>query len=121
MSVDGSIEEVNLSTTVEPLLLGVSITDKTINAIIQSSRLDVDLIAYDTILEDDEVYDVETDFSTPGVYYVGQAPVGSLTSEAVWRIRRITESLNGTSIDWAEGSADFVNVWDDRLDFTYGP
>jgi len=126
MTVDGSVEEVVVSTVVEPVPISVSIIDKSINAIIQDDSIDVDLIAYDTmigspVLEEDEVYDVETDFSVPGVYYIGQAAVGSSTSDAVWRIRRVTENLNGTSIDWAGGTAEFIHIWDNRLNFVYGP
>jgi hypothetical protein len=71
--------------------------------------------------EFDVPYDIETDLSVPGVVYVGQADPGSSTSAAVWRVKKITESLGGTSIDWADGDAEFDNVWDDRDTLTYGP
>jgi hypothetical protein len=66
-------------------------------------------------------YDLETDSSVANVTYVGQADPGSDTSDPVWRIKRITETLTGASIDWADGSGAFDQVWDDRLTLTYGP
>lgn len=105
--------------------INASIFDAGISTTLNSVMLDVELIPYDVILtvaeEDDDVYDVETDFSAPGVYYIGQAAAGSSTSDPVWRIRKVTENLSGTSIDWAGGNAEFTNVWDDRLSFVYGP
>lgn len=54
-----------------------------------------------------------------GVCYVGEALPGSSTSGAVWRIRRITEIGQDFNIEWADGDANFDNVWNDRLTFTY--
>jgi len=73
------------------------------------------------VSEDDVAYDVETDTSTPGTTYVGQADPGSSTASAVWRIRRITETNDGASVDWADGVGTFVHIWDDRASLTYGP
>ncbi len=73
-------------------------------------------------LESDDVpYDLETDTSVLNTTYVGQALPGSATSAAVWRIKRITETNDGASIDWADGDGGFNQVWDDRLTLTYGP
>jgi hypothetical protein len=52
------------------------------------------------------------------VTYIGEATVGSATSGAVWRIRKIDAS-SGTVITWADGDTDFNNVWDDRASLTY--
>jgi len=70
---------------------------------------------------DDVPYDLETDTSNPSVTYVGQADPGSSTASAVWRIKRITETAGGASIDWADGVGTFTHVWDDRASLTYGP
>lgn len=127
MTETGVVEETKVSVSIEQPNVGVSVTEDSISAIIAKDRLGIDLISYDVllgtgqVLEDDEVYDVETDFSTPGIYYIGQAAVGSLTSDSVWRIRKVTETPTGTSIDWAGGTAEFVHSWDDRLTITYGP
>lgn len=71
--------------------------------------------------EEDEVYDIEIDTSVPGVTYVGQAAPGTASSSAAWRIKKITDSAGGASVDWANGNANFVNVWDNHLAYTYGP
>ena len=125
MTETGVVEETKVSVSIAQPSVSAIVVEDSVNAIITKDKLSIDLISYDvmlgTVLEDDEVYDVETDFSTPGIYYIGQAPVGSLTSDAVWRIRRVTETPTGTSIDWASGTSEFVHVWDNRATLTYGP
>jgi hypothetical protein len=72
--------------------------------------------------EEEMPYDLEVDdTSTPNVTYIGQADPGTAVATAAWRIKKITESGSGTSVDWADGTADFTKVWDDRLTYTYGP
>lgn len=52
----------------------------------------------------------------------GEATPGSITSAAVWRIRRsVIESGvdDDTTLTWADGNALFDNVWDDRLALSF--
>lgn len=52
--------------------------------------------------------------------YLGEAIVGSVTSDAVWRIQKFTKTGgNITSITFADGNAEFDNVWDDRISLDY--
>jgi hypothetical protein len=51
--------------------------------------------------------------------YLGYADPGSLTSGAVWAIKRIIESGSDASITWADGDASFDNIWDNRLALVY--
>ena len=65
------------------------------------------------------------DLVTDTVCYVGDAEEGSIEGDAVWRIKRITQTPNvqlgdNIVIDWAETSAAFDKVWADRLTYTYG-
>ena len=54
------------------------------------------------------------------ITYIGEAIVGSLTSTASWRIKRLDESGNPEIIiKWADGSSGFTQIWDDRLSLTY--
>lgn len=53
------------------------------------------------------------DTTTTNVTYVGKAAVGSATSSAVWQMKKIDES-SGMTITWADGDANFDNVWDNR-------
>lgn len=61
------------------------------------------------------------DVSTTGVTYIGKAAIGSSASSAVWQIKKIDET--GTPIDmvitWADGNANFDNIWSNRLSLTY--
>lgn len=54
------------------------------------------------------------------ITYIGEADPGTATSSATWRIKRITDNGgDDLDIEWADGTADFSKVWDDRLTFTY--
>jgi len=53
--------------------------------------------------------------------YVGEAGIGVLTSEAKWRIRKLTYDVNNnvTSIKWAGGTTRYDKVYDLRATYTY--
>jgi hypothetical protein len=53
------------------------------------------------------------------ITYVGKAPVGTSSSEAVWQIKKIEETGEDLSITFADGDSSFNNVWDNRLSLTY--
>lgn len=50
--------------------------------------------------------------------YVGIAPTGSTTDDAVWQIQKYDTS-SGVSLEWADGDSNFDNVWDDRATGSY--
>jgi len=58
------------------------------------------------------------DTSTTSVTYLGEAAIGSATSAAVWRVRKI-DKTSDMVITWADGDDLFDNVWDDRVSLTY--
>lgn len=101
--------------------------DDLYNVVIDNDKVTVeiaDVIIKETVeyvTEEDEVYDIEVDTSVPNVTYVGQAMPGTPASVASWRIKKITETSTGSSVDWADGTAEFVHVWNDHLALTYGP
>jgi len=52
------------------------------------------------------------------VYYIGEAEFGSSEEDAVWRIYKA--DLRTVAVkDWANGNAEFVNKWSERLILTY--
>jgi hypothetical protein len=59
------------------------------------------------------------DFASSSVIYIGEAAPGSLPSQAVWKISRI--SLSGTSAEvrLAGGTALFDKIWDNRSGLAY--
>ena len=61
------------------------------------------------------------DVSTTSVTYIGKAGVGSSTSSAVWQIQKVDESGSPITsvITWADGNANFDNVWTNRTSLTY--
>jgi hypothetical protein len=54
--------------------------------------------------------------------YKGEAAIGSTEADSVWRISRtrIDDNTDGDVIEvWADGSAAFVNSWDNRASLSY--
>lgn len=51
--------------------------------------------------------------------YVGEASSKSSTADPVWSIFKVVVSGTLVSIKFADGNADYDNVWDDRASLTY--
>lgn len=67
-----------------------------------------------------EVYSTRVDFINDNLLYKGEAVVGTLNSTSLWRIRRITIGTDGDiTEEWANGNANFVNVWNNRISLNY--
>ena len=49
--------------------------------------------------------------------YIGEASIGTLTSAASWRIKKV-DSTTGTVITWA-GTGAFDQIWDNRVSLSY--
>lgn len=67
-------------------------------------------------------YTKRVDFNTDQtLLYKGEANPGSAESEAVWRISYITIATADSDVVeiWADGNANFDNIWDDRLTLSY--
>lgn len=63
---------------------------------------------------------VRLDVASTAVTYVGKAAVGAVTNAAVWKVFKMTTAVDGDlTIEYADGDADFDNVWDDRATLTY--
>lgn len=72
------------------------------------------------INEEDNVYAKRIDFVGDNIIYKAEAIVGSVTSSPVWRIRKITlASDNDVTEVWADGDAQFNNIWDNHLSLSY--
>lgn len=67
----------------------------------------------------DREVQTKVDVASATVTYVGEAPVGALSSERKWKIKRISVSGNVTSVQFAEGSFNFIYRWDDRATYSY--
>ena len=75
-------------------------------------RLKADLeVQYDKLVDED---------ATNSYTYVGEAVPGTNKSDGIWRIKRIKEFADGDlEIIWANNSADFDKIWDDRATYEY--
>jgi len=50
--------------------------------------------------------------------YIGNAALGSASSDGVWQIKRL-DTTSGLTKKWADGNANFDNVWDNRESLSY--
>jgi len=73
------------------------------------------------VVEDSEMpYAKRTDFVSETVIYRADAAVGSIDSDAKWRIRRLTIATDGdVTEEWAAGNASFDKIWNDRAAEVY--
>lgn len=70
--------------------------------------------------EEDMPYSKRVDFITENELYKGEAAVGSAESAPLWRIRKLTIGLDSDVTEvWADGDANYDNVWSDRLTYIY--
>ena len=68
---------------------------------------------------EEEMYALQYDDVGSGTAYLGEAAVGSDTSSAVWRIKKIVETAGDIVVTWADGDSDSNNIWDNRLGLSY--
>lgn len=139
ISVSPSVEQVGISIT-EPQVsvavvderVDVSVVEEQVSVSLVNDKIDVSVVERpvqviiaesnsEQVVQEEELYDIEIDTSVPNVTYVGQALPGTPAASAAWRIKRITETGTGSSVDWANGAAEFVHSWNDHLTLTYGP
>lgn len=64
-------------------------------------------------------YKLELDEVSASETYVGLADPGTATSDPNWQIKKITTTGPDVEITFADGDANFDNVWDDRASLTY--
>jgi hypothetical protein len=61
------------------------------------------------------IYD-EVDATTT---YLGFAPPGAATNQDVWMIQRLTFNGPDITVEFADGNAEFDNVWNNRASLNY--
>lgn len=66
-----------------------------------------------------QVLTTNLDDAGSGVSYVGKAKPGSATSSAVWRVFKMVEASGDITITYADGNAQFDNIWDNRASLSY--
>lgn len=58
------------------------------------------------------------DSSTANTIYIGKASTGAATSSATWQVAKL-DTTSGLVKTWADGDANFNNVFDNRTSLTY--
>lgn len=66
----------------------------------------------------DSLGSIKLDQVSSTEFYVGEATIAAPTSSPMWRIRKVNTST-GVDIKWADGNANFDNVWDNRATLNY--
>lgn len=88
--------------------------------IVSTQYVDVQVVS--PLPVDPQGKNVEVEYDGSGnAIYVGEAPPGTATSVAKWRIKNITYDGSGNvlSVMWADGTSIFGKVWDNRAGYSY--
>jgi len=65
-------------------------------------------------------YAKQLDRISDTVFYFGEADPGTSLASGVWRIQLVTTQADGDlSVQWADGTAGFTKIWNDRAGYTY--
>ncbi len=64
---------------------------------------------------------VRIDESNPDVVYNGFVVAGTIVSDAVWAIQKITKEKAATIYEWADGDELYDNIWENRYELNYLP
>lgn len=89
----------------------VTLTDGSGGTISDSNPLPVQL-------DGDFAINVQIDSGDSQIEYIGTAVIGSVTSAAVWKIKRVNYTT-GTVIKYADGNESFDNIFDNRESLNY--
>jgi len=75
----------------------------------------------DGSFEDEIMYTKRVDFITDDLLYRGEADPGTTEDQALWRVRKLViNPVDGDVTEtWADGTAAFTKVWDDRFLYIY--
>ena len=60
------------------------------------------------------------DTASETILYIGSASIGTATSAASWKIKRVDLSTDTIKIEYADSDSNFDNVWDNRASLSYG-
>jgi hypothetical protein len=61
----------------------------------------------------------KSDDNADGNSYYGDALPGTATSAAAWSIQRVSTSGTVVTTVYADGDANYDNIWDNRTSLTY--
>ena len=64
-------------------------------------------------------YSIQMDQVTADLLYVGYAVTGTATTAPSWKIKKIETTGGVTSVLFANGVADYTNIWSMRASLTY--
>jgi hypothetical protein len=107
------VEEV-IKVSEAPDQFNVSLVEEVLHFVID------EVLIQQIVSEDEMVYAKRVDCITDDLLYRAEATPGTLDSQPLWRIYRITIGVDGdVTTEWAGGGATFTSVWDDRLTLTY--
>lgn len=78
-------------------------------------------MSYESLLIDDaRTPDIVDETGAPAVTYLGWVKPGTVdTSEAKFKIKRITVDAGITKTMWANGNRKYTNIWDQRGALNY--
>lgn len=96
----------------------ISSDQSSISVDIATSAVVLSVIVDTPILSSSTPFALRLDEASATITYVGIATTGTINSDNLWQIKRL-DSTAGLVILWADGDADFNNIWDNRAVLAY--
>ncbi|MCC7302776.1 MAG: hypothetical protein IT233_09050 [Bacteroidia bacterium] len=109
-SPEALVEAINAMLLNTPNLAGVSTEAKQDAEITELQNIKTNQLLSEPVICDEK---------TPNTVYKGYAAPGSLTSDAVWAIQKITSSNDVITTLWAGGNKNFDKIWNNRKTLQY--
>lgn len=98
-------------------LRDVDVSSKNTNDVLYWNGASWEAISIGALMGTDER--TEIDEASATTTYVGYAALGSTTTGATWKIKRISVSSGETSIKYADDNSNYDNIWNNRASLTY--
>lgn len=119
-----TIEILDDSTSIE-ITEGSLSQEITLDSLIQGTPTIGSMIEYNGTDWEVTMANFETkafvDSGDSNITYIGKAIPSATPNEdqSVWQIQRVTTSGDDVFVEWADGDAEFNNIWDNRESLTY--
>lgn len=124
LDVSVSVPDETVTLSLDLLEATVTATSAPVSVTVDNTQLNVLTVGTQGpagLVEEEVVYAKRVDFISDEILYRGEAVPGTLDDANVWRIRKIDIAAADGDVTetWANGSASFNKVWDDRLSYTF--
>lgn len=109
--IQGEIKAVDVGTSFYYLELS---NPKLINWVVSEN-----ITTFEQLISTNQTTITNIDEVVDGTTYIGRATPGTLNTDPLWSIELILVVAGITTIRWAEGNSNAVNIWNNRASLIY--